>query len=171
MTLSLLYTICHQFSCNEPGKLVVILELGISTPFMRLRFIKTISAGCKIICGNEDESLSQQPISPPQSNDISVLGHILPELSYRGEGQHARLPSKKPTKNVKTKWEQKERGDKSVTFHILSSLIWPGATPFEDMPEFRYEGVERPRRKTELSVNMSKAFPWLFVILQYLPPD
>lgn len=48
------------------------------------------------------------------------------------------------SKNVKTKWEQKERGDKSVTFHILSSLIWPGATLFEDMPEFRYEESRDP---------------------------
>jgi len=45
---------------------------------------------------------------------------------------------------VKTKLEQKERRDKSVTFHILSSLIWPGATLFEDMPEFRYEVSRDP---------------------------
>lgn len=57
----------------------------------------------------------------------------------RREGQHTRLLLKNLSKNSKTKLEKKDRGDKSVTFHILSSLIWPGATPFEDMPEFRYE--------------------------------
>lgn len=113
--------------------MTVILELGISPPFKRLRFIKTIEAFVKSFVGMKMRaalrlySLSQHPISPPQSNDITSSQSSQTEKKDNTQGfSQVRM--------WKTKWEQKEKGDKSVTFNILSSLIWPGATLFEDMP-------------------------------------
>jgi len=80
-------------------------------------------------------------------NNPSVHSSLMtshPPRALRKKRRTKKTFKKVKSKNVKTKLEQKERRDKSVTFHILSSLIWPGATLFEDMPEFRYEVSRDP---------------------------